>query len=197
MRQTIEDEAPIVLQKERQASSDSVIIQNRVQRAPGIQNTPKTRKIGKIQKIWQELILQIIRFGFVGGLNTALDLLIFNAFLLLFPTKSTLMLLVYNSTAYAIGSINSFILNKYWTFRHKQRTTRQEVLRFIITTLLGIGCNDLIIWLLSGLSHPLIADARLWANVSKICAIFGTVLISFLGLRLWVFVKPARAATGE
>ncbi len=147
-------------------------------------------RVRKIQKMWADLVLQIGRFGFVGGLNTALDLLVFNTFLLLFPTKDTLLLLVYNSTAYAIGSINSFILNKYWTFRHRQRTTRQEVLRFTITTLLGIGCNDLIIWLISGISHPLIVDAQLWANVSKICAIFGTVLISYFGMRLWVFVKP-------
>lgn len=155
------------------------------------------RRARKIQQIWVGLAVQIIRFGFVGALNTALDLLIFNTFLLLFPTKDTAMLLVYNSTAYAIGSINSFILNKHWTFRHRQRTTRQEVLRFIITTLLGIGCNDLIIWLISGVSHPLIADARLWANVSKICAIFGTILISYFGMRLWVFVKPTQVATGE
>jgi putative flippase GtrA len=105
------------------------------------------------------------------------------------------MLLVYNSAAYAIGGINSFVLNKYWTFRQRQRTTRQEVLRFLLTTSLGIACNDLIIWLINTFSHPLIADARLWVNVSKICALFGTVFISFLGMRLWVFVKPTR--TGE
>jgi putative flippase GtrA len=107
------------------------------------------------------------------------------------------MPLVYNSIAYALGGINSFVLNKYWTFHNKQKTTCQEVLRFIITTLLGIACNDLIIWLISFVSHPLIADARLWANVSKICAIFGTVLISYVGMRLWVFVKPAQAPMGK
>ncbi len=181
MRQTIEDEMPIVVQQEQKASPGDKARRGWMERAR------------KMQKMWVDLILQIIRFGFVGGLNTTLDLLIFNTFLLLFPTKDTLMLLIYNSTAYAIGSINSFMLNKYWTFRHKQKTTSQEVLRFIITTLLGIGCNDLIIWLISDISHPLITDARLWANVSKICAIFGTVLISYFGMRLWVFVKPTQA----
>ncbi len=107
------------------------------------------------------------------------------------------MLLVYNSTAYALGGINSFILNKYWTFFHKQKITHREVLRFTLMTLLGIACNDFIIWLISYVSHPLIADARLWANVSKICALFGTVLISYLGMRLWVFVKPAQTAREE
>jgi predicted small integral membrane protein len=37
----------------------------------------------------------------------------------------------------------------------------------------------------------------LWANASKIAAIFGTVCISFLGMRLWVFVKPGVAIDAE
>ncbi len=184
MRQTIEDERPEVLQQEIETSWDGTTREDRM-------------RMWKRRKRAVNLFLQVIRFGLVGGLNTALDLLIFNAFLLFFPTKDTFMLIVYNSTAYALGGINSFVLNKYWTFRHNQKTTRQEVVRFIITTLLGIACNDLIIWLISYVSHPLITDARLWANVSKICAIFGTVLISYIGMRLWVFVKPAQNALGE
>jgi len=185
LRQTIEDEIPEILQQETKPGWD------------GATGEYKGMKRWQKRKTGMNLILQVMRFGMVGGLNTALDLLIFNAFLLLFPTKDTFMLLVYNSTAYALGGINSFILNKYRTFRHNQKTTRQEVLRFIVTTLLGIACNDLIIWLISFVSHPLIADARLWANVSKICAIFGTVLISYVGMRLWVFVKPAQTTPGE
>jgi putative flippase GtrA len=136
------------------------------------------------------LFLQIIRFGMVGGLNTILDLLIFNSLLWLMPTQSTTTLLVYNSIAYCLGGINSFLLNKYWTFRNKQKITLPEIARFAITTALGILCNDLLIWLISRYFHPIIADARLWANASKIVALCGTVLISYLGMRLWVFVAP-------
>ncbi len=136
------------------------------------------------------LFLQIVRFGMVGGLNTVLDLLIFNSLLWLMPTTSTTTLLVYNSIAYFLGGINSFLLNKYWTFRNKQKITVQEIVRFAVTTVLGIACNDLLIWLISQYFHPIIADARLWANASKIVALCGTVLISYLGMRLWVFVGP-------
>jgi putative flippase GtrA len=136
------------------------------------------------------LFFQIVRFGMVGGLNTILDLLIFNSLLWLMPTKSTTTLLVYNSIAYLLGGVNSFLLNKYWTFRDKQKITAREVIRFAITTVFGVVCNDLFIWLISQYFHPIIADARLWANVSKIVALCGTVLISYLGMRLWVFVQP-------
>ena len=137
---------------------------------------------------WSNVPGQLLRFVLVGGLNTALDLLILNGLLLLFPTQDSLLLLVYNSLAYAIGGLNSFFLNKYWTFGRKQKTSWSELLRFSVTTLFGIACNDAIIWLVSNFFHPLIANATLWANASKVIAICGTVLISYLGMRLWVFV---------
>jgi putative flippase GtrA len=135
------------------------------------------------------LLRQVLRFGLVGGLNTLVDLLILNGLLWLFPTTSSLMLLAFNSLAYSLGAVNSFLLNKYWTFRHKQRTTRREVVRFTLTTLCGIGWSTLILWPASNVLHPFLLNTTVWANASKVLAIAGTVLISYLGMRLWVFVS--------
>ena len=132
---------------------------------------------------------QMLRFGLAGGLNTLIDLLILNSLLWLFPTNSTRMLLAYNSLAYSIGAINSFLLNKYWTFGQKQRTTRGEVARFTLVTIGGILWSSLILWLASLALHSFLLNATVWANVSKLVAIGGTALISYLGMRLWVFVS--------
>ena len=141
---------------------------------------------------------QFVRFAFVGGLNTGIDLLILNGFLWLFPTRNSLLLLLYNSFAYIIGAVNSFFLNKYWTFGRRQKTSAGELLRFALTTLAGVVCSNTIIWLVSTYFHPLVANATLWANVSKLFAICGTVLISFLCMRLWVFVRhPQKERTME
>ncbi len=135
-------------------------------------------------------LAQFARFGLVGGLNTLIDLLILNGLLWLVPTRSTGLLLIFNSIAYSVGAINSFLLNKYWTFRVAGRAQPQEVGRFALTTLAGIACNTLILWVMSSLLHPVLLSAVLWANASKLVAIGGTVLISYLGMRLWVFVHP-------
>ncbi len=135
------------------------------------------------------LFRQVLRFGLVGGLNTLVDVLILNSLLLLFPTTSALMLLAYNSLAYSLGAVNSFFLNKYWTFGSRQQVTRGEQARFILTTLCGIGWSSAILWLASTLLHPFLVNATLWANASKVLAIAGTALISYLGMRLWVFVS--------
>jgi putative flippase GtrA len=139
-----------------------------------------------LRKRWPD---QLVRFGIVGILNTTLDLLILNSLLWLFPTTNTQLVLLFNSLAYGIGAINSFLLNKYWTFRQHRSITVGEVGRFALTTLLGIGCNDCLIWLANMLFRSFISQDTLWMNASKLIAIAGTVFISYIGMRLWVFAK--------
>jgi putative flippase GtrA len=138
------------------------------------------------------LFRQALRFGLAGGLNTVVDLLILNGLLWLFPTTSTLTLLAYNSLAYSLGAINSFFLNKYWTFGSRQRVTRGELARFTLITLCGIGWSGAILWCAGTLLHPFLVNATVWANASKVVAIAGTALISYLGMRLWVFVSKTQ-----
>ncbi len=132
---------------------------------------------------------QVLRFVLAGGLNTVVDLLILNGLLRFFPTTSTTMLLAYNSLAYSVGAINSFLLNKYWTFGQKRRTTGGELARVTLITLCGIGWSSIILWFASLAFHSLLANATVWANASKLTAIGGTAIISYLGMRLWVFVS--------
>jgi len=135
---------------------------------------------------------QVLRFGLVGGLNTIVDLLILNMLLLLLPTNSTRMILIFSAIAYSIGAVNSFLLNKYWTFGYRKRTSWREVARFVVTTLLGIGWSSIILWLASNALQPILINPTIWANTSKVIAICGTVMINYLGMSLWVFVSKER-----
>lgn len=135
---------------------------------------------------------QLIRFALIGILNTGVDIVLLNLLLWRFPTHSANLLLGYNSLAYTLGAINSFYLNKYWTFRQRKKIAGSEVLRFALLSLLGIFCNDGIIWIVARVLHPLIASNFLWANASKVVAIIGTATISYVGMRLWVFAGPPR-----
>lgn len=141
------------------------------------------------------MIQQLLRFGLVGCLNTLIDLLALNALLWLWPTRNTAALLLYNSLAYVFGALNSFLLNKYWTFQRKGRANAREVTRFTLTTLAGIACNDLLLWMLSHLLQPAPFPSTVGMNLAKVLAIGGTVLISYLGMRLWVFAQSARPSS--
>ncbi len=136
--------------------------------------------------------MQFLRFSLVGVMNTLIDIVAFNLFVLGFPTKNVVLLLVYNSLAYALGAFNSYLLNKYWTFQQRQNATGSEIMRFIVVSVCSIMFNNLILWLIAGIAHPFISNIVLWANIAKVIAISGTFSLSFLGMRLWVFAGATR-----
>ncbi|TME58584.1 MAG: GtrA family protein, partial [Chloroflexi bacterium] len=63
-----------------------------------------------------KLFAQVLRFCLVGGLNTFVDVLVFNLLVLGLPTQDNGLLVIYNSLAYLVGAVNSFCWNKLWTF---------------------------------------------------------------------------------
>ena len=159
-------------------------VQTPVELLPGIQDVVSLPERRRITALWQ-----IVRFGIVGVLNTIVDIIALNILLWRFPTHDTNLLLFYNSIAYMLGALNSFGFNKYWTFKHKQAVTGSEIFRFAIVNIIGILCNDGIIWSVASILHTVIANHTLWANASKGCAIIGTTSVSYLGMRLWVFSR--------
>ncbi|HEX7735365.1 MAG TPA: glycosyltransferase family 39 protein [Ktedonobacteraceae bacterium] len=146
---------------------------------------------------WSLVLWQFLRFGLVGCANTLVDLLVLNFLLWLWPAQNTTLLLLANTLAYAMGALNSFLLNRYWTFQQRGSIHRREVARFGATTLAGIACNNLILYLLNNAQHPSQFSPVLWANLTKCGAISGTLLISYLGMRLWVFVQASHEVPGQ
>jgi putative flippase GtrA len=135
------------------------------------------------------LFLQFLRFCLVGGLNTFVDVLVFNLIVWSFPTQDSGLLVVYNSVAYAIGALNSFCWNKLWTFRQRSSASGDQVTRFMLVTSLGIICNDAFLWLATNILTSLSLSSFIWINVAKISAIAGSVAVSYIGMRFSVFTK--------
>ena len=135
---------------------------------------------------------QIFRFCLVGGANTLIDLLVFNLLLWCFSTKSVLLLMGYNSLAYASGAGTSFLLNKYWTFNHKRNITKRELVRFIICLSLEILSSNGLVWLAGKALQPLIPNVTLWANASKVVAVVVGAIISYIFMRFWIFATGSQ-----
>ena len=158
-----------------------------VEARPNIQAT-----VPRPARSWSVPFWQIVRFGIVGTLNTTIDVLTLNLLLWRFPIHNANLLLLFNTIAYTLGALNSFGLNRYWTFKRRQTITGGEVVRFAIVNVAGILCNDSIIWVAARILHPLIANNLLWANASKLTALSGTMILSYLGMRLWVFANKSQ-----
>lgn len=142
---------------------------------------------------WRSTLIQFLRYCLVGGLNTIVDIGILNILLWRFPTHNVQVLTAYNAIAYSCGAISSFILNKYWTFRHTQRTTRRELIRFAISIVLEILYSSALIWLAGRALQPFIANTTLWGNASKLVAVVCGTVLSYSLMRFWTFSKGSQS----
>jgi len=151
------------------------------------ESRPQTSSFVKYPLV--EIVPQLLRFCVVGGLNTFIDVLVFNVLVWNFATQDTSTLVFFNSIAYLIGAVNSFCCNKMWTFEHRSRVTREQVIRFLLVTVVGIVCNDVLLGLVTSVLNNFSIHGFLWTNFAKVSAIAGTFAISYVGMRFSVFTK--------
>ena len=87
---------------------------------------------------------------------------------------------------------DEFFLNKYWTFRRKQRMTGREVGRFAIILALEILVSNGLVWLAGKALQPLITNPTLWGNATKLLAVGGSAVLSYICMRFWIFTRRSQ-----
>lgn len=134
-------------------------------------------------------IFQFLRFVAVGFLNTGVDFGFFNFLILIFRITEGWPIAVFNSISVGIAMINSYFLNKYWSFQKKETGNRaMEALLFFIFTMLGLGINTGIVYSMTtfiGFRFG-IGDVA-WANISKVVAIAIVLFWNFFWYKFVVF----------
>ncbi|AFM41771.1 putative membrane protein [Desulfosporosinus acidiphilus SJ4] len=132
--------------------------------------------------------LEFLRFCAVGGINTGID---FGVFAVLFAWG--VPLLPAHTFSYSCGIVNSFWLNRRWTFKSKaggfspdeSGTGRsfKQILQFLALNIMTLALTyGLLIWVHNNWGWPMIA--------SRLFAVGASLAINFLGSRLWVFRQP-------
>lgn len=122
-------------------------------------------------------LITLPRFGTVGIGNTLID---FGVFFLL--TALNVPYLIAQVCSYTAGILNSYIWNRTWTFRVKEKVRGQEIIRFLIINLAPSGITFLPLYGLQKAGLSLVS--------SKVTATVGGMVINFIGNRLWVFQEP-------
>ncbi len=119
---------------------------------------------------------RFIRFCIVGAINTGIDLAVFAA---LFYGLHVHLLLA-NSCGFVAAVINSYLLNKIWTFEDASAHSAQRVGLFVLIALGGLGMSNLVVYLL--------AD-HLGAIPAKIGSIAVVLIWNFVLTRKFVFTQ--------
>lgn len=123
----------------------------------------------------------MLRFALVGCLNAALDLAVFAALFYLAAWPA----LAAHAAGFGVAVVNSYLLNKRWTFRDRSRAAeawRRGVLFFLVA-LGGLGLSSLAIWL---------AMAWIPALAAKVLAIGVTFVWNYVVSRRVVFRTGAQ-----
>ena len=96
-----------------------------------------------ILSINKKTLYRFIRFGIVGVINTVLDLAILNFLVYLFKVENSYVFSLCKGLSFVFAVVNSYYMNKYFTFS-KKNTTKKDFGLFILISLIGLVVNILV-----------------------------------------------------
>ena len=144
---------------------------------------------------------KFIKFGLIGVLNTLVDFAVFYAMdRWVIREGPTLVLLgmtvvagpyLSNAIAYVVANVHSFVWNKLWTFERRDRVTKGEAGRYLLTSagylLLSSVSLAVCIRILSlPVIAPLVPEG--WTNLlAKLPTACVTIFYNYLMNKFWVF----------
>ena len=130
------------------------------------------------------------QFSLVGISNALVDVGVLNLFLLIGPSRSPELLVLYNIVALGLANVNSHLWNTPWTFRDQARHDARQVGLFTSQGLLNVGVSHLLLLLTAyGLRAHTGLSPLISGNVAKAVSMVVASAMSFLFLRFFVFER--------
>ncbi len=141
--------------------------------------------VGRLEARLRGVFAELAKFGTVGALSFVIDITVFNVVLLFLdkPLTAKIISTVFSAT-------NAFVLNRAWSFKHRERTNvRREYGMFFVLNLVGLSISLLCL----AISHYVLGfESRLADNISAngIGLVLGTTF-RFWSYRRFVWAAPA------
>src|SRR5258705_3752259 len=145
-----------------------------------VQIRPRVRLLPGLRKPanW----LQLVRFGFVGGLGFVVNLAVYTLCVHAIGIDYHLAAIA----AWLIAVLNNFVLNRHWTFDAGDGRVHFQAVRFVAVSLIALGFSLLVLMLL--------VEAAGVAKVpAQALAVTASMPLNFLGNKLWSFRDEAES----
>lgn len=124
----------------------------------------------------RKIIVQFFKFALVGALNTSIHFLVF----LLLLRLVGMNYIVASVIGYCMGLLNSYFMNRHWTFQSRDFRMGPEFARFTLINVLALAVNTFSLGVFVGLWH-------LGPELGQVPAIGLSMGVNFLGNRYWAF----------
>ena len=98
---------------------------------------------------WWTILLRFIRFGIVGFSGMIVDFGVTG----LCKEKLRWNKYLSNSLGFILAATNNYIWNRLWTFQSESQAVAREYISFVVIAVIGLGLNNLIIYLLHERLH--------------------------------------------
>jgi len=119
---------------------------------------------------------KFFKFGITGVINTAIDWGAFTLCVKIF----TLGAVFAHPISYTVATVNSFFMNKNWTFGKRKNYNKAETFKFLTVNLISLSISTLGVYLL----HNIAGKDEFFA---KLIMAFATIIINYFGNKLFVF----------
>lgn len=117
----------------------------------------------------------VAKFSFIGLLNTAVDVAVFAALIWGGWSPATA-----HTASTALATLNSFVWNRNWTFRHARRQSDfVRLVKFVTLNLVSYGLSLGVLVAASAQGLPPL--------IAKAASLVVTIMANFAGNRWWVF----------
>lgn len=132
--------------------------------------------ITEMKKMMKKILsTNVLRFLFIGGCATLIDF----GFYILFSTRYTVTLA--KTMSMLISSVFSYVFNKNWTFKNKDKTNWLYLLKYYFTFMINVGTNVCI--------NYLVFEKTGYMILAFVIATTCAMTINFLLQRFFVFRK--------
>jgi len=120
-------------------------------------------------------IIRIVRFSIVGVINT----LVFASIFYAMYRFAKIHYLISTTSAYALATINSFLINRTWTF-DSRANSKKKFVKFVLINVLSAGINSLLMYLF-------VDKVGFNVLLSQAVTILVTMCVNYIGNRMWTF----------
>lgn len=130
----------------------------------------------KVDEKLENLLIQIFKFGIVGGIATIIDF--FTIFLL--KEGCHLPVLVANTLAFCIATIYNYWASIHWVFDvNKKKDPKKTFLIFLVFSVIGLILNDFIVWITGDIFH-------IYYLIGKLIATCLVMIFNFITRKLFL-----------
>lgn len=128
--------------------------------------------------------IKFFRFAITGGVNTLIDFIVYSMVLYIGTG-----IIIAQIAGYGCGTINSYLMNRSWTFQSKNKAYGKELFKFLVANGITLLLSLVLLSILSQVfpTELMFAGQDIAKYVIKIPIVAFTVVTNFVLSRLWVF----------